>query len=1145
MEISRKYAVIEKVGQGGMGVVYKVRHMTLDTTLALKVLPDNFTENPEMLARFYREARLMARLKHPNIVQVLDIDRDEALNFHYFVMEFIQGKTLRQYLRDKGPLPLAEVLHLSSQVAKALAYAHTQVPSVIHRDIKPANIMIEDSSGRVVVMDFGIAKELGQSEATRTGAMIGTMKYCAPEQMRHEPVNGAVDIYALGIVMYEAYTGKQFFAGLDETAIIGKVLYEPQENVADFSPETPPVFTALVTKAIAKSRERRYQTAEQLLRDLEPCRAALEAGTLKHLSLPGLEHASPPPPQAELEDIDKRLLRLKGERDQRLATTLKSQVQQARERAVNVAASQWAETVWRQAVTQEERGQTCLQRREYQQAYKAYQEALALFTKAHETAQTTAAFSQAEQARSAAETSRAEAERTTAQEPARTLYQRGLVLQGQADELWERKSYQKAAQTYAEARQCFDDARVSVPQETRKEEARTVHVSVVPTRDLAARVATLTPLTEGEVDEDHWEIGEDEAAQTQLHLRRVSAPPQTSRFLFVFIGLVAVSLVGAFLWWTSPSPQLLTQPPILVHVEPQTEALSVAEGEELAFVAEVKGTPPLQYAWMLEGRPVSYQERWSYRPMAGEGTSEPKQVRVQITDASGQHVEKRWQVTVTRANQPPQLLVVTPTSTTVEIADGATQVFQLGASDPEGEPLTYEWVLDGVTMGDQPTLDWKAQGAGNHQLRVTVTDPRGFSTSREWQVAVLASPKPPEAEKSQLVKNTPPQITYTAPESGIVVASEGDSLTFLTTASDPDGDPLAYEWVIDGKKVSRAGTVPGPTLNWQAQGAGNHQVRAIISDRGGLTVVKEWQVAVLPPSTPLTPAEPPVLSPGKNALPEITVRVPEDSTVKVMEGETLTLSATALDPDGEELRYEWLVNGKRVASDATFSFTAESLGGRRVEVKITDPRGGKVSARWDIQVEVRPPTPRLVMFTPHEKRYVLYEHLSRFFGVEVEVPGIAEPALRYEWTVNGKPVEGRELFEFKNHPIGTHQVEVVALSATGERVSHQWTVQVRSDDAERPSIWAPRLEIVELDNVLSKNKKFVTVLGKVRNTDEERTADNVIVWVSALNAQGEAVTRRMTLPSPQPLAPGQTAAFQVQLVNNDTALDFHVEVVSK
>ena len=185
------------------------------------------------------------------------------------------------------------------------------------------------------------------------------------------------------------------------------------------------------------------------------------------------------------------------------------------------------------------------------------------------------------------------------------------------------------------------------------------------------------------------------------------------------------------------------------------------------------------------------------------------------------------------------------------------------------------------------------------------------------------------------------------------------------------------------------------------------------------------------------------------------------------------------------------------------------------------------------------------MFTPHENRYALYDHLSRFFGVEVEVPGVPEPELRYEWKIDGKPVEGHELLEFKNQPIGTHRVEVAVLSAAGERVTHQWTVQVRSDEADRPSIWAPRLEIVELENILSKDKKVVTVTGTVRNIDEERTADNVIVWISAVSAQGETIARRMTLPNPQPLAPGQVAPFRAQFVNHDTMSDFRVEVLSK
>src|SRR5215475_3993473 len=195
--ISRKYEVMGQLGQGGMGVVYKVRHTALDTILALKVLPRDLMENPEMVSRFYREARVVARLSHPNIVRVLDIDYDEALNFHYFVMEYIQGQTFAQYLREHGPLPLQDVLKITRQIASALAYAHDYTPPVIHRDIKPANVMIEERTGRVVVMDFGIAKELDNSDMTKSGMVIGTLKYCAPEQIRHQPLDGGADIYSL------------------------------------------------------------------------------------------------------------------------------------------------------------------------------------------------------------------------------------------------------------------------------------------------------------------------------------------------------------------------------------------------------------------------------------------------------------------------------------------------------------------------------------------------------------------------------------------------------------------------------------------------------------------------------------------------------------------------------------------------------------------------------------------------------------------------------------------------------------------------------------------------------------------------------------------------------------------------------------
>jgi len=419
--ISRKYEVLGQLGQGGMGVVYKVRHTALDTILALKVLPRELTENPEMVARFYREARVMARLTHPNIVRVLDIDHDDALSFHYFVMEYLQGKTLSQYIREKGSLPVSEVVEITGQVARALSYAHNHNPSVIHRDIKPANIMLENGSGRVVVMDFGIAKELGDSEMTRAGVMVGTLKYCSPEQIRHEPLDGSADIYSLGMVMYEAYTGTQFFAGLDESAVIGKVLYDPQENEPQFTRPASPPFVSVVTKAIAKSRERRYKHVGEFLQDLEACRTTVSDSGPLVAPTSVREDLQSRGDKSEVEDLEERIRQLEEERQKRLAFALGDQVREAREKAASEGASQSAVTLFQRALALEEKGEEHSRAGNYSLARETYQEAITVFTKAGEEAVAASLLHLVEQSREDMTAAKAEAERYGARDKARTF----------------------------------------------------------------------------------------------------------------------------------------------------------------------------------------------------------------------------------------------------------------------------------------------------------------------------------------------------------------------------------------------------------------------------------------------------------------------------------------------------------------------------------------------------------------------------------------------------------------------------------------------------------------------------------------------------------------------------------------------------
>ena len=262
MIISNKYEVVEEIGRGGMGIVCRVCHLELDAMFALKMLLPELSADKELVKRFHHEARIMAKLQHPNIVRVFDIDRDG--DKYYFVMEYVSGRNLAEILKDKGPLPMEEVLRVSTQVGQALAHAHEFKPPVIHRDIKPSNIMIEAGSGRVVLTDFGIAKLADQDRTryTRTGIAIGTIRYCAPEQLQGIPdLDARADIYALGLVMYEMCTGQRFFNGMTDEAIIGRLLYDPKENQPVFEDNIPLYFRRIVARAIAKDRKLRYPTS--------------------------------------------------------------------------------------------------------------------------------------------------------------------------------------------------------------------------------------------------------------------------------------------------------------------------------------------------------------------------------------------------------------------------------------------------------------------------------------------------------------------------------------------------------------------------------------------------------------------------------------------------------------------------------------------------------------------------------------------------------------------------------------------------------------------------------------------------------------------------------------------------------------------
>jgi serine/threonine-protein kinase len=259
-----RYEIIEELGRGAMGLVYKALDPTIGRTVALKTmrLDVHGLETEDMLRRFKNEARAAGLLNHPNIVTIYDAGEHDGI--FYIAMEFIEGITLHALLFEKRVLTPEEVIELSRHMCKGLDYAHSN--SIIHRDIKPANIMITPN-GTVKIMDFGIAKSGGG--VTNTGQVLGTPNYMSPEQVKGKTLDGRSDLFSFGVILYEMITGEKPFVGQNVTTIIYKIVNESPIAPRDLDVTVHPGLSAVVTKALAKSPDDRYQSGAELMADLE------------------------------------------------------------------------------------------------------------------------------------------------------------------------------------------------------------------------------------------------------------------------------------------------------------------------------------------------------------------------------------------------------------------------------------------------------------------------------------------------------------------------------------------------------------------------------------------------------------------------------------------------------------------------------------------------------------------------------------------------------------------------------------------------------------------------------------------------------------------------------------------------------------
>lgn len=259
-----RYKVVEKIGEGGMAIVYKAKCSLLNRYVAIKVLRKEFINDEEFIEKFKREAQAAASLSHANIVNVYDVGMEDDI--YYIVMEYIDGKTLKDIIDEKGKLDTKETLDISMKVVDALIHAHAN--KVIHRDIKPHNIMVT-SEGRVKVTDFGIARAATSSTITSTNSVMGSAHYFSPEQARGGYTDETSDIYSVGIMMYEMVTGKLPFNGDSPVTIAIKHIQDEPVPPSEIDPTVSKDLSAVIMKCIKKNPSDRYKNSEELLRDIK------------------------------------------------------------------------------------------------------------------------------------------------------------------------------------------------------------------------------------------------------------------------------------------------------------------------------------------------------------------------------------------------------------------------------------------------------------------------------------------------------------------------------------------------------------------------------------------------------------------------------------------------------------------------------------------------------------------------------------------------------------------------------------------------------------------------------------------------------------------------------------------------------------
>jgi len=287
------YRIVEKLGEGGMGIVYKAHDTSLDRDVALKFLPLYLTSDSNEKERFHHEARAASALSHPNITTIYEIGEHEGQLF--IAMEYVEGRTLKQLVESEPP-SVKKALEIAIQVGEGLAAAHEK--GIVHRDIKGENVMLTPK-GQAKIMDFGLAKVKGATKLTKAGSTLGTAAYMSPEQAEGEEVDHRSDIFSFGIVLYELLTGKLPFRGEHHAALLYSIVNEDPPPLARFNEKASDDLQRIVSKALAKDRDERYQHVDDMLADMRRERKALDYAKTAHARSAALQPPQPAEPPAE------------------------------------------------------------------------------------------------------------------------------------------------------------------------------------------------------------------------------------------------------------------------------------------------------------------------------------------------------------------------------------------------------------------------------------------------------------------------------------------------------------------------------------------------------------------------------------------------------------------------------------------------------------------------------------------------------------------------------------------------------------------------------------------------------------------------------------------------------------------------------